>query len=328
MKKIILMSIFLSTLLLQAKTIQCPVPPTSINPEVISKVNFDKKTGMYKYQYTIKNKSDSKLPISDWRLKTFGDVQNAKSPAFWEYLGFLKETNKISWSNIGITDNKDILPGASLSGFEFTSPNHPGIIKFYAVGMPNSLPTVIADNPGDSEDEADFSCPGFFQDGFESDVTLATTGPLPPNQVDVKLRIKKSNAKKWFGKNDADAELEISPLDKDKIQIILFDDKDVDTSKINLATLEFGFGKAKPTKTFFVKDFKDDFDSEIKDHVKKHTASNLMMEFNLVDVNVRCDIDRYLFLSGKIDSRNLFGAVKIKHSACDAKNFNKHPDKK
>ncbi len=52
------------------------------------------------------------------------------------------------------------------------------------------------------------------------------------------------------------------------------------------------------------------------------------MAFDLAAVNVRCDVDRALFLAGKIDPRNLFGAVKIKHSICDMKTFNKHPKKK
>lgn len=73
--------------------------------------------------------------------------------------------------------NKEIKPGETLSGFEFTSKESPGLVKFYAYGKPDGLQTVIADTPGEGEDESEFIFPGFFYDGFESDVTLVTLGP-------------------------------------------------------------------------------------------------------------------------------------------------------
>lgn len=310
-----------------AGTIKCPTPPTAVAPEIQDKVNFDKKTGLYKYQYVVSNKLEAKIPIRQVSIKTFSPVENVRSPAFWQYGGYSADNKKIFWS-YDVFRKKLIKPGETLSGFEFTSKEPPGLVKFYAYGKPDGLQTVIADTAGEGENESEFSCPGFFYDGFESDVTLVTLGPLPPNQVDVKLRMKKLKDKKWQGKHDDEATLEVSPLDIDRVQVMLFDDKEIDTSKIKLESLEFGFGKAKPIKTYFVSDFKDEVEDEIKEHVKKHRASHLVMEFDLAAVNVRCDVDRALFLTGKIDTRNLFGAVKIKHSICDMKNFNKHPKKK
>lgn len=324
--KYLILGLLFQMQMVSAGTIKCPTPPTAIEPDIQANANFDKKTGLYKYQYTVSNKSDAKVPIRQVSIKTFGPVENVKAPALWEYSGYSADNKKIFWS-YEVFKKSLIKPGEALSGFEFTSKEPPGLVKFYAYGKPDGIQTVIAGTPGEEENESEFICPGFFYDGFESDVTLVTLGPLPLNQVDVKLRMKKLNDKKWQGKHDDEAKLEVSPLDLDKVQVILFDDKEIDTSKIKLDSLEFGFGKAKPTKTYFISDFKGEADDEIKEHVKKHRASHLVMEFDLAAVNVRCDVDRALFLTGKIDSRNLLGAVKIKHSVCDMKNFDKHPKK-
>ncbi|MEK6628346.1 MAG: hypothetical protein AABY53_06950 [Bdellovibrionota bacterium] len=324
MKYLIVGLTFFQLQVAMAATIKCPTPPTAINPEIVAKDSFDKKTGLYKYQYTIYNKADVKVPIRQVAIKIYKPVENIKSPQFWKSKGYIEDKNKIFWNNSSLTP-KLIESGQSLSGFEFTSSDPPGLVRFYAYGKPDGLPTAVLDT--EEEGEVDVVCPGFFYDGDASDVTLVTTGPLPPNQVDVKLRMRKLKDKKWQGKHNDEAKLEVSPLDTDKVQVILFDDKNIDTSKINLSSLEFGFGKAKPTKTYFLKDFNDDCDDEIKEHVKKHKASHLVMEFNLVDVDVRCDVDRVLYLTGKIDSRNLFGAVKIKHSICDKKTFYKKEKK-
>ena len=72
-----------------------------------------------------------------------------------------------------------------------------------------------------------------------------------------------------------------------------------------------------------VADFKDDTDDEIKEHLKKNKTKNLLLEFNLQDADVHCDLDRALFLVGKIDGKNLFGAVRIKHVLCDKKTFSR-----
>lgn len=305
-------------------TVNCPIPPTAISPVVSVNIKYDKKKGVYQYQYKVENKSDAQVAIAAFRLKTNATMISGNAPKFWKYGGYSDHNKNINWSNPGIVDNKDILPGKYLAGFELTSAVQPGLVRLSVIGMPGDLPTVASDTIGEAEDESEFyTCPGFYT-GLDSEVTLATLGPRPSNQIDVKLRLKKMKDKKWRGRYDGEAELDITPLETGKIQVILFDDKDIDTSKIDLTSLEFGHGKAKPVKTYFMNEFKDDTDDvEIKEHLKIHNRNHLVMEFELEDVDIRCDIDRALFLTGKIADQNLMGAVKIKHTLCDEKTFNK-----
>ena len=221
-------------------------------------------------------------------------------------------------------NGKDISPGSSLSGFELQSKYPPGPTKYVLLGSPGGVPTVITDTP---EDESEVPvCPGFYLEGSSSTSAVPTgitIGPVPPSRIVAKIRIKRLKENKYHGYNDEEPDLQISPLDTGKIQVILFGDSDLDVTKISLDSLRFGQGQAKPTKTSFVNDVKETGDKEMLEHLKKNKAKHLLMEFDLKDVNVLCDVDRALFLTGKYQEKELFGAVKIKHVICDKKTFSK-----
>lgn len=303
----------------------CPkIPYTAVSMEIVSKVIFNKKTSLYTYQYTFKNNANSQLPIDIVRMQTYQHVQSVKALRHWslEYQDF---ANSISWSaNVGFDDSV-IQPGTSLSGFEFESPNPPGQIKYSIAGWKsvnnrNNFPRIIyaeGEKENYAHDEIKPKCPGENFEGRIPEVIGITTGPILPGTIEVKLRAKRPTDKKWQGRIDEeDPKLEISPLDTGKIQLMLFDDKEVDVSKIDLKSITFGPGEAAPIKTEFTQYIDDEKDSEIVEHLKKHSKSHLFMEFSLAALKVECDIDRALFFNAKLGDKKLTGAVKIKHAIC------------
>lgn len=322
-----------------AYEIVCPkIPYTAISVEIIPKVSFNKKTALYKYEYIFKNDISSQLPIELLRMSTNQNVQSAKATHHWD-VSFDNIDIEMLWSAMPDPELDSLIsPGKSISGFEFESPNPPGPIK-YAVGgwkdilVRSNFPRIIF-APGEKEkyahDEIEANCPGENFEDRLAEVIGITTGPIRPDTIIGKLRLRKINEKKWHGKHDEkNPTMEISSLDTGKIQLMLFDDKDIDVSKIDLASIKFGPGEAMPVKTEFTQYVDDEKDSEIVDHLKKHNKSHLLMEFNFAALKVECDIDHALFLNAKLGDKKLFGAVKIKPASCrDVHKIKTEKDKK
>lgn len=308
-----------------------------ISPIVDVKVSFDKSTQnyTYKYKYKLTNLSSAKISIRRFILESSNAPITIKNPKGWRNNGFDIDDKKVQWVNSHLPDNIDytIKPGKSLDGFKVISKSPPGLVIMYSQGDTEvkDLPTIIFDTDEEARkgDDESISCPGWYRGGgiHGGEVVTFTTGPAIPNRVEAKIRIKRSTEKKWKGAHNEEPDLEISPLDTGKIQLLIFGDKDIDVTKIDLTSLTFGRGNAKPTKTLILSEFKDDSDNEIKEHLKKHKGSNLLLEFNLQDVDVKCDIDHALFLNGKIGTKDLIGAAKIKHVGCDKKTFSREAKK-
>lgn len=322
----------------QAYEIICPkVSFTDFLPEIEAKTSFDKKSNMYTYKYTFKNHISSRLPIEIVRMQTFQEVQEFKTINGWR-ASYKDSKGKIVWS-AKVTDAKSLIqPGVTMTGFEFKSSSPPGIIQYSAAGwksvnIKENFPT-IAYQPGEKEqyapDEIEPNCPGEDFKNRLPEIVGTTVGPTPPNTINVKMRLKKLKDKKWQGKiddtHDNKHSLQISPQDTDKVQVMLFDDKDIDVSKIDLTSIKFGPGRASPVKTEFTKYVDDEKDEEIIEHLKKHNKNHLLMEFNVSDLKVECNLDTALFLEGKIGDKRLAGAVKIKPTLC--KDTQKHKVKK
>lgn len=318
--KLFFLFISLAMSFVDAATVKCPVSPNAFEPVVTSQVSFDKKTNLYTYKYSIKNLGSSKVPIFAFYVQTIIKSESQKSPVTWTAEGLRSNWIKgsMDWSG------KDIDPGQSLSGFELQSKYPPGITKYAMLGSSDDDPTVVME--ADADEAIVPVCPGFYLEGSsaKSPVPIGITiGPVPPSRIIARIRIKRSPDKKYQGYHDEEASLKISPLDTGLIQVVLLGDKDLDVTKISLDTLRFGQGEAKPVKTSIVDRIKEDGDAEMNEHLKKNKFKNLLMEFNLKDVNVLCDVDRALFLTGKYETKDLFGAVKIKHVLCDKKTFSK-----
>ncbi|MEK6627044.1 MAG: hypothetical protein AABY53_00320 [Bdellovibrionota bacterium] len=329
---LILLTTLISSLTYAGRTEVCPViTPVMISPQFEVKVDFDKKNQNYTYKYKITNLASAKAPIWRFIVETKAAPIAIKSGKNWDSdPGYDSEGNRIQWSSD--IDYK-LKPGQSLDGFEIVSKSPPGLIKVYSEGWRSELPTIKFDTDEEAEqgDHESIACTGFYDGAMETVmVSSIITGPSVPNRVEAKIRLKRVKEKKWKGQHHEDPDMEISPLEPGKIQLMLLGDKIIDVAKINLSTLEFGRGKAKPTKTQIIGEAKfkdDDSDDEFKEHLKKNKNAHLLMEFNLQDVDVKCDIDRALFLTGKIGTKDLFGAAKIKHVGCDKKTFSKEAKK-
>ena len=334
MKKIFIMAIFIfSTFSFASRTEVCPaITPVMISPKLDVKVSYDKKTKNYIYKYKLTNLFTAKASIRKFSIESLAPPVTINTGKGWKSYGYIVENREILWGHAYLPDQKDytIQPGQNLDGFEIISKSPPGPVRSYADGD-SELPIIKFDTEEAARngDHETIACPGFYRDPDINggQVVIITTGPSIPNRIEAKIRLKRIKEKKWKGSQSEDSDLEISPLDSGKIQLILFGDKDVDVSKINLASLEFGRGKAKPAKAEIISEFKDDSDDEIKEHIKKIKNSHLLLEFNLQDVDVKCDIDHALFLTGKIGPKDLFGAAKIKHVGCDKKTFSKEAKK-
>ncbi len=334
MIKYIFLVTLISTSSFAARTEVCPkISPVMIESEIDVKVSFDKKTENYIYKYKFKNLADAKVPLRMISIENTSSPLALKAPKIWDEPSFDKINKEIRFT---VTLDDSIFPGKSADGFEIISKNPPGLVQIYMQGGVDidEYPTIKYDTDEEARrgDDESITCPGWFRTGgLNGDqVATFTTGPSIPNRVEAKIRIKKNKDKKWRGNHKDEPDIEFSPLETGKIQLMLFGNKELDVSKINLSTLEFGRGKAKPVKTQIISEFKEseDTDDEIKKQNKENTGvQHLLIEFNLQDVDVKCDIDRALFLTGKIDKKDLFGAVKIKHAICNKKTFSKEAKK-
>lgn len=317
-----LLSIFVPLIFAQqifAATVKCPTPPSAFNEKVKVDVSYDKKSKLYSYKYTLSNLKNSKVPIYGFYLQTLVNVSHINSAYRWrsENLNPRYE-NSIGWTG------PNLKAGLEISGFEIQSANAPGPIKYLALGLPSDLPTIVSDDAMENEDAIPI-CPGFYAPGSSSKddyVVGLTTGPTPPSRVVAQLRIKKMKDSKWRGHvDDDDDALELSPLDTGHIQVMLYSE-DLDLSKVDISSLRFGQGQAKPLKTEIVTQVKEACDKDLEAHIKKNkSAKYLKMEFNLEDVNVHCDLDRALFLTGKYADKELFAGVKTKSVVCNKKTF-------
>lgn len=340
-------------------TYKCADPAYAMSPEAIVDVSFDKKSFLYTFKYKIENKADALVPIERFRLLTFTPVSDIKSYENWKFLGF--QDNDLHWSSKsegtyinmtykeGVLDSPpgnafDIHPGKLVEGFEFKSKYPPGPTKIVLRGTPlnkygivssdgkflKNADEILSDDAIEALESQIAYCPGYTDPKLDegnprhSGLVDVTIGPIPTNRQIAKLRIRKINEKKWRGSPESEPDIEVLPVDTGKIQVMLFGSQDLDVKKIDLASLTFGQGKAKPVKTVILTDFTDkngETDNNIKEHIKKNNVQHLLMEFNLDDVDIRCDSERALFLDGKYGTKDLFGAVRIKHGSCmDKKN--------
>lgn len=335
MIKYLLIAMMISSSALAARTVICPqYSPLMIEPKIDVKVSFDKKTEMYTYKYKFSNLSGAKVALWRVSIESLSSPTKMKTSKVWYDPKFDVESKEIIFT--GFEEEHFIKPGKSMEGFEIVSKNPPGLVKVYTQGgmSVDDMPKIKYDTDEEAEngDDESVNCPGWYYGaGTHGDhVALFTTGPSIANRVEAKIRIKRVKDKKWCGRHDADAEIEISPLETDKIQVMVFGSKDVDVNLIKLDSLQFGRGKAKPVSSKIIGEIKndDDFDDEIKKHHKEiKNIQHLLLEFNLQDVDVKCDLDRALFLVGKVGDKDLFAAAKINPVACDKKTFSKEAKK-
>ena len=309
-----------------ARTEICPDnSPSEVAPKVDLKVKLDNKTGKYTYQYRVTNLPEAKVPI--WRFSIEADAAPLATghPAGWEKAVFDKKTRELYWTYDGSRNKPSyIRPGQSVAGFEIVSKKPPGLVRGWVDGDVAEIPIVKFENDEQEVDPDAIVCPGFFNGNGNSDyVTFATRGPQISNRIEAKIRIRKSDGKVWLGSPNAEADLEFSPLDYGQLELIIFGSKAIDVNKIDNASIKFGPGKAgfTPISRSVIGEFKEVSDNEIFQFLQKNKAQHMMLSFSLQDVEIRCNVDRSLFLTAKIGGKNLFAAVNISPVACDEKTF-------
>ncbi len=316
-----------------AATITCPPSPNLVYLKVDVEVNFDKKTQDYVYKYRFENSKQSQHTIDAVFLDVLKDTDitvPSKLPVDW--YSYRQKKSAVFEDHLGIRIQglKDLLEiGESATGFEIRSKLKPGPITYGILSIPSSQVTVVQApgevGEGPEFEEAQFVCPGFFSKayGIDSDfIKGVTIGPVPANKVIVESRIKRIKDKKYSGSHKKDADYQLSSIESGKIKLLILGSKDVNVSKIDADSLKFGQGQAKPTKIEIIGNVKDEeCDDDMKSHFKEHkNVQHLLVEFDLKDVDLKCEIDRALFLRGTYNkTQELFSAVKIKQGLCDKK---------
>lgn len=251
----------------------CPTAPNEVSPSVEAKVNFDKDTGLYTYSYTLKNGRDAKLPISGLRIYTPEEPAGAKGPSKWidgSFSTFHNSGSRIIW----IAGSNRVAPGKSLSGFEITSAKEPGAVRFSARG-PFTPPSAT---PTETDDEPQPDCPNFYlnESGDNGDIVGVTIGPAPEDQVSADILVRE---RKRFKRRIP----KISPMSSGKVFVLVMGNEDLDVKDIDIDSLEFGFGKAKPLKhkiIFNKKPFK------LGHFLRKHFVKGHKKSTSMTDIKI------------------------------------------
>lgn len=302
----------------------CPLPRTAIDFNIEPKYEYNKSSNSYVYTYKVTNGSQSKLNVSWFQIEGSEAAEVLKLPSkWWSYKFEPKEGRQpstISFSAIGA--NNTIKPSSQPHIFQIRSKLRPGITPYYAEGAPNfgegSSSGELKAVTINGDEEAAPDCPGFYINSktiLEQMQTGLTIGPVPDTQVDVKLKMKvlKDNPpKNW---NEEAENPEISSIDKGKVELLLYADNKFDISKVDLKSIQFGPAKASP------KQAKIASMGEVNSWKSKPHGKNKLvwMEFNLADLQVRCDVDNALFLRAKAGDKDIVGAVKMKPVICTPK---------
>ena len=129
-------------------------PATKIEPFIDACVYFDLDSGLYKYEYTVKNGVNSQQRLLSFLVSFFSPIHNITKPNNqWSALPY-SFVPVFSWSNTlissygGATPYDGIAPDSSTSGFSFESSGLPTIMKSYSRGATPTL-HFIEEPPGE-----------------------------------------------------------------------------------------------------------------------------------------------------------------------------------
>ncbi len=296
---------FLSTSVLAG----CPIAPVKTSPQVSVRVDHEKKTGLYSYAYTVANQRGAPLAIRSFILQQSDEPIEIQKPVKWTG-DFEEADDTLPGHILWAATLNTIMPGTSQNGFIIKSKRSPGFVKYFVegrTGVPESEPIN-----GDSEAFPD--CPDFFFDKprFESMTMGMVEGPVPADQISVKIKVKKGKDKE-DRKHDRK---EFRPYQETGlITVVLKGSREFDVGQVNVSTLRFGMGKAPIVWSEF-RPGEDDDDKD-DDHESRR-AKKLWLQFNLDQVDIECDRDRVLFLEGKTkDGKSILGGAEIKAKDCE-----------
>jgi hypothetical protein len=224
-----------------------------------------------------------------------------------------------------------IPPGKSLSGFEISSPQPPGVVQFFAQGFTQ----VATSTPIPGNDEPVPSCPAwdFENPQLQTQVTGVTTGPSDPATISVTIRAREES-----GLRHCKAINPKKPTGK--ISVLILSTHDFDASQINVSSVVFGPGYATSIASKLVQtgrgekigsderaDWERKFESFHPEHGDRKNVhpKNLLLTFDVKSLDVQCGLDQGLFLRGMTNSgQQIVGAISSNFAGCGAKDFGKH----
>lgn len=131
-------------------------PATKVEPDVDASALFDPNSGMFHYEYTVKNGLNSQQRLLIFIVDFYSPVENIKNPNQQWRSGLFSYRSTISWghtmvSSYGVrTPYSGIAPDSSASGFSYTSLGLPAIVKSYSKGATRTL-HFIEEPPGEVE---------------------------------------------------------------------------------------------------------------------------------------------------------------------------------
>ena len=312
---------------------ECPVPPTSIVPQLEIGVTHDKNAGLYKYRYTLKNGSTAKLAINNFGLFLRQPPTRIITAAHWRsrFVVHPEGENKLSWFTTEIGKEAASRPyaggamapalyavkaGSSLDGFEIHSSQPPGILEFYAIG--DELKGIRGDDGEPQE------CPGWSH-SEPNRVSGLTAGPSDPDVISVKIRTR-----------DKSGLHHSSPIDpknsKGQMSVLVISTPSFDASQVNISSVAFGPAQVAPVSSELIPTNRGEKlegdelsawekaieSTESKDEKKRH-SQNLLLTFDVAALDVQCGIDLALFLRGETKTGQKFiGAAPAKVVGCKA----------
>lgn len=310
-------------MLTSAKADSCPLSPNYIEPTI--NVKFSSGVdGETDFLYSVKNGKQALWRIEYLAFVIGGSVTARKMPQGWMYLSN-SDRNEARVSFVTVEPDPDdpapdnfqtlpapyaIKPGEEISGFGFRATLSPGLIKFRALG------DTIEDPVSDSGELPD--CPGWhFNDPapkFDTYPTGVTIGPVGDKYLSASIELRHE---KMAGQVP-----DIAPTSIGKIQVVLKSNDQFDASQVDIFSVRFGYGKAPVLshKLIGMEGRKEGWDKAlfpIDAGKKKGHTKDLLLEFDLVKVGVRCNIDLALFLTGKINGKDFLGGAPIKQQICE-----------
>lgn len=317
-----LMLIVFSLYSLETISQVCPVPPTAIDFKIDSSYQFDKKNNEYIYTYRVSNGKVAKTEVFRFLIEAIEDATLVEAAPKWDKNFKPAEDGYPSVIRFMSSFN-ELKPGSPILQFKIKSKLSPGPTKYYVEGNGGELQAITVNG----DNEVPPVCPGFFLDEsttYKQLVSGVTIGPVPSNQVQLKVLMKVLRTNSTQKINDEEDNPEISPADEGTIELIIPESKSVPLETIDLKSLTFGPYGTSP------------FQSEITtlgaklSHWKllsKLKLKLLYLKFKLSDLKIRCELDKALILNGTAGDKKIIGTVSIRPKLCTKLFMEKHSKK-
>jgi hypothetical protein len=303
---------------------------SSFDPALTTTISFEKKSKNYTYGYNLANNANSKSPIEQFSIEISEKPRTISDPkvASWEHRvqkSYANLNSDLIWNTrysserISVPLNA-IQPGTAITGFIMTSPRPPGPAQYHLQGYEER--TVLYEDG--TYQRPDNTCTNIDMLGptDRREVTGMTVGPAAPTTVQLKLRLRKKESSERFIAFD-------SKITDGEVSLLILNDPSFIKDPLVLSSLKFGADEASviASKEIDEKFSNSKVDERAEWELQREKlfgkeiisdSKNLMLNFKIKDLGVKCGLDKSLFLSGVTKSgKKVFGGVDIKILGCD-----------